>query len=92
MVVLDKEMLLMDVHDLGCALQYSIEILEGLEQVFVNCNYTTGNPSEHIRRRRVRGTNCKIRLWPNRVRFRGRETRNAIGFNKLGQISFATCN
>ena len=34
---------------------------------------------------RVRGANCKTRLRPNRVLFRGCETRNTIGssFNKL---------
>jgi hypothetical protein len=50
MVVLDEKMPLRDVHDLGEALQYSIESLEGVERTFVHCDYTVGNPSGHIRR------------------------------------------
>jgi len=49
-VVLDEKMPLRDVHDLGEALQYSIESLEGVERAFVHCDYTVGNPSGHIRR------------------------------------------
>jgi hypothetical protein len=41
---------LRDVHDLGEALQYSIEALPGIERAFVHCDYTVGNPSGHIRR------------------------------------------
>jgi hypothetical protein len=52
MVVLDEKMPLRDVHDLGEALQYSIESLEGVERAFVHCDYTVGNPGGHIRRGR----------------------------------------
>jgi hypothetical protein len=50
-VVLDAKMPLRDVHDLGEALQYSIESLHGVERAFVHCDYTIGNPSGHIRGR-----------------------------------------
>jgi hypothetical protein len=49
-IVLDEKMPLRDVHDLGEALQYSIESLGGIERAFVHCDYTVGNPSGHIRR------------------------------------------
>jgi len=51
MTVLDAKMPLRDVHDLGEALQYSIESLHGVERAFVHCDYTIGNPSGHIRGR-----------------------------------------
>lgn len=41
---------LRDVHDLGEALQYSIESLAGVERAFVHCDYQVRNPSGHIRR------------------------------------------
>ena len=49
-VVLDGKMPLKDVHDLGEALQYSIESLSGVERAFVHSDYAVGNPSGHIRR------------------------------------------
>jgi divalent metal cation (Fe/Co/Zn/Cd) transporter len=49
-LVLDEKMPLRDVHDLGEALQYSIESLDGVERAFVHCDYQVGNPSGHIRR------------------------------------------
>jgi hypothetical protein len=49
-VVLDERMPLRDIHDLGEALQYSIESLAGIERAFVHCDYTEKNPSGHIRR------------------------------------------
>jgi hypothetical protein len=49
LVVLDEKMPLRDVHDLGEALQYSIESLEGVERAFVHCDYTHRNPSGHLR-------------------------------------------
>ncbi len=49
-VVLDEKMPLRDVHDLGEALQYSIESLSGVERAFVHSDYAVGNPSGHIRR------------------------------------------
>ena len=50
-IVLDEKMPLRDVHDLGEALQYSIESLAGVERAFVHCDYQVSNPSGHIRRR-----------------------------------------
>jgi hypothetical protein len=41
---------LRDVHDLGEALQYAIESLDGVERAFVHCDYAVSNPSGHIRR------------------------------------------
>jgi len=48
---LDKKTPLTDVHDLGEALQYSIESLEGVERAFVHCDYKAEHPSGHIRGR-----------------------------------------
>lgn len=47
--MLDEKMPLRDVHDLGEALQYSIESLDNVERAFVHCDYAVGNPSGHIR-------------------------------------------
>jgi divalent metal cation (Fe/Co/Zn/Cd) transporter len=48
-LVLDEKMPLKDVHDLGEALQYSIESLPGVERAFVHSDYRESNPSGHIR-------------------------------------------